>query len=235
MASIRDLFGAWASRADKRLVGQLVAAVSVDAPSMRTRLRGASRPFLDVDGSERPSLAEVEMTALHVVRQSRVRVGAFGGMVSLAGALSVPPEVLATGVAALRLAQRLAVVYGFDPDTDRGEMAVFQALAAGFEVRLPARGTVGVRVSDLPRVMLDTVDTDVQSAGGSLATSVVKQSALLVGRRVTRLVPVVFSGWAAVAARDRMDDIGRRMLVVFRRLAEAPAVDGDVEDAIEVA
>ncbi|TNE91855.1 MAG: hypothetical protein EP330_03910 [Deltaproteobacteria bacterium] len=235
MASLRDIFSDLVDRADQRLIGQLVASVSVDAESTRVQLRQSGRPFLDPEAAERPSLAEVEHTALHVIRQSRVRVGAFGGMASLAGALSVPPEVAATGVAGLRLAQRLAVIYGFDPDSDRGEMAVFQALAAGFDVNLPERGTVGVRVRDLPSLLVENVDSDVQSAGGSLATAVAKQSALLVGRRITRLVPVVFSGWSAFAARDRMDEIGRRMLVVLRRLAEAPAVGGDVEDAIEVA
>ena len=204
MGSIRDLFSDWANRADQRLVGQVMAAVSADAETTTERLRRSGRPFLDPATEEKPSLAEVEITALHIVRQSRVRVGALVAWPRLRGALSVPPEVLATGIAALRLSQRLAVVYGFDPDTDRGEMAVFQALAAGFEVNLPERGTVGLRVSALPRLLLASVDTDTTSAGGALATSVVKQSVLLVGpsHHPTRACGVL---WMGGGGRSRSD------------------------------
>ena len=235
MSIIRDIASSWLARADQRLVGEVVAAVSVNTDEMRQRLRQARRPFLDPAETGRPSWAEVEQTSEFVIRQARVKVGALGGMASLAGLLSVPPEVVATAVAGLRLAQRLAIIHGFDPDTDRGEMAVFRALAAGFEVTLPERGAMAVRVSDLPGLVVSRGAPDPSSAGGALVASVARQSASLIGRRVTRLVPVVFSGWSAVAARDRMDDIGRRMVAVLRRLAEAPEVGTNFEDAVEVA
>ena len=235
MSLLRELASSLFRRADQRLVGEVVSAVSVDTDETRERLRVARRPFLDPAETVRPSWAEVEQTSEFVIRQARVKVGALGGMASLAGLLSVPPEVVATAVAGLRLAQRLAIIHGFDPDTDRGEMAVFRALAAGFEVSLPERGAMAVRVSDLPKLVLQRTVPDPASAGGTLVASVARQSASLVGRRVTRLVPVVFSGWSAVAARDRMDDIGRRMAAVLRRLAEAPEVGANVEDAVEVA
>ena len=236
MGVFRDAMSDVLERVDQKLLGQLVAAVSVDVEALRRRLRESGRPFCDPE-APRPNLREVDLTAQHVVRQSRVRLGLFGGMASLAGALSVPPEVAATGVAALRLAQRLAVVYGFDPDTDRGEMAVFRALAAGFEVELPERGTVGMRLSDVPRLARQRMRRpDLQSAGGALTSAVVRRSATMIGRRVTRFVPVVFSAFSAVAARDRMDAIGHRMMEVLRQLAEAPELDpDDIEDAVELA
>lgn len=234
MALVRDIVAGIVDRADQRLVGQVVAAVSVDTIALRERLRSSNRPFLDPEARERPSLAEVEYTAMHLVKQSRVRVGAFGGVASLGGLVSVPPEAAATGVAGLRLAQRLAVVYGFDPETDRGEMAVLRALSAGFEVPLLERGPMGIRVRELPGLIVGQHTLDSRNAGGALATAVARRSALLVGRRLTRLVPVLFSGWSAIAARDRMNDIGRRMVVVLRQLAEAPEIRGQIEDAVEV-
>lgn len=234
MALPRDIVSHLVDQADKRLVGQVVSAVSVETAATRDRLRFSGRPFLDPKCEVRPTLAEVEHTALHVVRQARVRVGAFGGVASLGGLVSVPPEVLATGVAGLRLAQRLAIVYGFDPETDRGEMAVLRALAAGFEVHLPEGGAMKVRVREVPALLLGQVALDSTNAGGALATAVARRSALLVGRRITRLVPVLFSGWSAIAARDRMDAIGRRMVVVLRQLADAPEIEGHIEDAVEV-
>lgn len=235
MATIRDVASEALGRVDASLLAGLYTSVSVSPRRVRRSLRVSGRPFLDPDAVERPSLVQVDHTARWVVEQSGFRLGMFGGVAGTAGAASVPPEVVATTIAGLRLAQRLAIVYGFDPHTDRGEMAVWRALAGGFEVELPGDGPVSMRVSDLPGALVR--GRGPRSASEALATAVVRESASMVGRRLARWLPVplLSSGLSATAARDRMREIGERMRLVLRRLAEAPAADPDrVEDAVEL-
>ena len=52
----------------------------------------------------------------------------------------VPPEAALSIVLVIRMIQRLCVVYGFDPETDRGEAALTRTLAAVWNVTLPEGG-----------------------------------------------------------------------------------------------
>lgn len=233
--TLREWIAALGRRVDARLPAALHAAVSVDAGRVRRWLRAADRPFVDPEGGEVPGPAELERTARWVIQQKQAKLALVGGLAGLAGAVSVPPETLADTVGLLRLAQRLAVVYGFDPATDRGTMAVWRALSAGFELDLPGEGPVGLRASEMPGVLVNGARS--RYTGGALATAMVRETAWRIGRRLSRLVPLPFlsSGLSAARAHGRTDEIGQRMAATLQRLSEAPPVDPDrIEDAIEV-
>jgi hypothetical protein len=229
---LRDRIADWLSAADARTLPGLYAAVSIRPTRTAAWLRGAGKPF--VDGAESsPSEYDLELTAQWVTQQSRLRMALVGGLAGLGGMVTIPPEAVASMVAAIRLAQRLAVVYGFDPATDRGEMAVWQAVAAGFQVELPQSGAMGLRVSSLPGLAMGRPSP--QNAAGALAIAVAQRSAFWVGKRFTRWfpVPVLSSGFGARAAERRLTDVGRRMSATLGRLAIAP-VPTDVHEAVEV-
>ncbi len=229
---LRDRIADWLSAADARTMPGLYAAVSIRPVRTAAWLRGAGKPFVDGAGLV-PSEYDLEQTAQWVTQQSRLRMAMIGGLAGLGGMVTIPPEAVASMVAAIRLAQRLAVVYGFDPATDRGEMAVWQAVAAGFEVELPQSGAMGLRVSSLPGLAMGRATQ--QNAAGALAVAVAQRSAFWVGKRFTRWfpVPVVSSGIGARAAERRLADVGRRMSATLGRLAIAP-VPTDVHEAVEV-
>lgn len=235
MASVREWLGEVLGEVDAALLGRVHVAVSVDTEHVRRWLRGAGKAFVDPSDSEVPDGDRLRQTALWVVEQSRLKLTVVGGLAGFGGAASVPPEALASTIASLRLAQRLAVVYGFDPASDRGEMAVWRALAAGFEVELPEEGPIGMRVSQLPTVVAR--GSQARYPAGALATAVMRQTARSIGRRLSRwlALPLVSAGVSAAGAHRRITGAGERMRATLERLADAPPVDpARVKEALEV-
>ena len=229
--ALKDVIADLIHHADARMLAGWYRAVSVRSERVRHQLRSAGYTWLDHrDG--RADLSELDRSAHWIIKQSRFGATTVGGIAGLGGIASVPPEVLAQFVAALRMGQRLAIVYGFDPATDRGQMALSRALAAGFEVDLPQDGPVGMRVSDLPSVVAPRVLAP-RTVSGDLLGSILRKSAWVIGARITRLVPLAGAGVSASAAGDARQEIGERMQVIFRQLAEVRSV-GVIEEAVEV-
>lgn len=218
-------------RADKLAIEGVYAAVSVPAERTRQRLRLRGWSFLD-DQDSTVGAPELRHTAERLVGDAAGRATTLGGFAGLGGLASVPPEIAAQIVALVRLAQRLAVVYGFDPETERGRLAVQQALSAGLEIDLPQGGPLGLRLSDLPRVLAPRAPRD---ASVAMTRAVVRSTAWLVVGRFGRFVPVLSAGFGAVAGRRRVRRVGHRMIDVLERLCDRP-IDArvDVVDAIEV-
>ena len=129
--------------------------LSVNTRVYRTRLRTARRSFCDPNVPDTPKLGEVDKTAAWVSEQVGLQTGIRSGIASLAGAVSIPPEVLLTLVTYVRLAQKLTIVYGFDPHSDTGQMVMWRALAAGLETELPEQGPLGMRLRDLTRLFFN--------------------------------------------------------------------------------
>ena len=233
MSSLTRFVTQMLDRADARLVAGWYHAVSVSTPRYRARLRFAAKPFVDPTRDHLPTLGELDRTAESVIARAATGASAMSGVAGLAGAASVPPEVLAIMVSTIRLGQRLCIVYGFDPESDRGQMALCRALAAAYEVDLPDAGPVGLRVSDLPR--LARPDSDPRSIGASLARGLAMRSVWWVAGKVTRYVPVISATSGAVDARHRTEAAARRMQGVLRRLAEVPGPGRTpIEEAVEL-
>lgn len=229
MSLARDVLDILVEHADQRLPAGLYAAISVPTARTRARLRRSRRPFVDPDAPT-PSLADVDETAAWVIHQSKINAAAFGGLTSMAGAVTIPSESVGVAIALVRLAQRLTVVYGFDPETDRGQVAVWRALAAGLEIDLPSQGPMHVRLRDLPPALVQRP----ASAGAWLARQVMRRSLWSVASNLTRFVPVASSAAAVLGARRRTGDVGGRMRDALRRLAEIPPELRFMEEAVEV-
>ena len=220
-------------RADAQLVAGWYHTVSVSTDRVRAGLRHSGLSFVDPVLEHTPSMMELDLTAEKVIAQAALGASALSGAAGLVGAISMPPEFVASMVSILRMGQRLCIVYGFDPRRDRGQMALCRALAAAYDVDLPSVGPVGMRVSDLTR--LSGPPADLQSIGASLARAILVRSAWWVAGRVTRYVPVVSATSTALAARQRTEQAARRMQGVLKRLTEVPGpYAGLPEDAIEI-
>jgi hypothetical protein len=221
-------------RADAALVAGWYHAVSIDPERFRAFLRFRRLPFIENQQmAHMPSLAEVDTTAEIVIERAGRVLGVVGGAAGLGGAATVPPEFVATVVAGLRLAQRLCVVYGFDPASDRGQMALCRALAAAYGVELPPTGPMRMRLRDLPGLLFPGGAPSRAGLGSKLARAVAKNSAWWVAGRLSRLVPLVSASSHAWDNQRKVDETGQKMMKVLRRLAELPP-DGPVEDAQEL-
>jgi hypothetical protein len=215
---------------DERFIEAAFSAVSVDPDKLRARLRTQGLVYQHETASNPPTMDQLNQTAERVIKLSSDNATAMGGIAGAIGALSLPPEIAAHIIAVVRLAQRLAVVYGFDTKTDQGRMVLWQVLAEGFEVDFPAGGSTAIRLSEVLSVRDNT-----KSVTSSLAQAMVRRSSRLVGRRFQRLIPILSSAPAAMAARRRVLEAGQRMHVTYRQLADLPlGLSRGIEDAIEI-
>lgn len=220
-------------RADKALVAGWYHTVSIDPERFRVWLRARRMSFLDPAIAHSPALSEVDKTAEIVIDRAGQLFGAFGGAAGLVGAATVPPEIAAAVISGLRLSQRLCVVYGFDPMTDRGQIALCRALAAGYGVELPETGPMSMRFRDLPGLFLPSAAGRAAGMGTRVAKAVAVSSAWWVAGRISRLVPIVSASRHALDNRRKVGSTGRDMMKVLRQLAEAPP-EGPIEDAREL-
>lgn len=225
MSETSDFF----ERLDLDAADRMYQRISVDPRRFRRTLHTAGRVHVE-EGQPRPSAEALRATGTWVIEQASFRSGAVGGIAGLSGAASVPAEVAARGLATLRLAQRLLLLYGFDPSSDRGQTALWKVLAAGLEIAVPDQALVGTKATDLPRAV---ATGDTRTVGGELVSALVRRTTRSVLSRAVRLVPLLGVASNARAASQRIGAAGHRMLDVLDRLYEPPAPD-QVEDAEEV-
>jgi len=222
--SAADTLRQLAQDADERVMAGWFAAISVNSSTVRLQLKRAGHTTMgphDRAGAAR-----------HVIAQCAHRATALGGMAGLGGFASVPPEAAAQLIAVVRLGQRIGVIYGFEPHTDRGKLALWQALAAAYDIDLPHRGSVGLRLTDLPAVVAPWMLTSRTISAGLLRGALLKNT-LSMGARFSRALPVFSAAAAAAQGRRRVGALGTKMLATFTRLSDfTPGLA--VDDALEL-
>ncbi len=234
---IRRLPRELADTVDARLLTVLVGRMSVPTRRTRVWLRGRRLPFVDPARpvhAPSPSRAAIDGTADRVITRYATQAGFLGLAAGIGGVASIPPEVLASAVGAYRLAQRLCVVYGFDPETDRGQMALWQALAQAYGLELPESGVVSMRASQLPGLLAGRAAGQGENVSGALTRAALRTTAWRVAGRVSRFVPVVAALTQSGRERRQFRAIGGEMKRVLSRLSEPAGPPADIEDAVEL-
>jgi len=234
---IRRLPRELADTVDARLLTVMVARMSVPTRRTRVWLRGRRLPFVDPARSgddPSPSRAAIDGTADRVIARYATQAGFLGLAAGIGGIASIPPEVLASAIGAYRLAQRLCVVYGFDPETDRGQMALWQALAHAYGVELPESGVVSMKASQLPGLLAGRKRGQGENVSGALTRAALRTTAWRVAGRVSRFVPVVAALTQSGRERRQFRELGAEMKRVLSRLAEPTSSPTDIEDAVEI-
>ena len=225
---IQDLTG----RMNEDLPPYVVRSMSVDPDVFRAELNKDGLSFADPTQIHAADIQALRHSAERTIRRSARRASVAGAASGLAGWLGVPPEIAARVVQSVRLAQRLAIIYGHDPSTDRGAMHVRKALAAGWQFDLPDQAKVDIKMSDLPKL----VQTNLQPthhAGGWLAQKLMRKATASIGSRIGRVVPGLGAGLGAYQANRSTRELGERMLDAYIRIHRIPKPSG-IEDAIEV-
>jgi hypothetical protein len=223
-----------ADRLDADLVPLLYTAASVSPSQIRSEFEEDGIPYLDPDTGRNPPQAELILAAERVIRDSRNQATALAAAAGLAGAVAVPPEVLANMIQMLRLAQRLSVLFGFDPETDAGKLVMFRALAAAYELELPPQAQVGLKVRDLPMLLRNQVPAT-RNGGAWLLRQVTQRSVAMAVRRVVRMVPGLGTGLSAWGALRRVEKAGQRMVEVLHRASAGAGWElGEESLAVEV-
>lgn len=233
---LRQVIGNLVERLDSDLLPTLYRQASLSTEDIVADLD--SRGEAHGRSSESSEVHQLEATSERVIRRACRRAAARGALAGAGGLFAVPPEAAASAVQTLRLAQRLVVVWGHDPQTDLGQIHLARTLAAAFQVELPEQGPLDMRLSDLPRLALDRVrpaeSTALVSQTGALARVLAVRSAVTLATRFSRWIPGVGAGLGAIGARRSLREQGQRM-VSHLRGARSPRVgDAMMEDAVEV-
>lgn len=223
------------ARLDSDMLPRLYDLAGVPTAQVRSELRASGLSFVDAEAGTFPDPIEIRRTAQVVTRRSTRTAAVIGAASGVAGMASIPPELAATLVLSLRLAQRLAVVHGFDPDTDAGKLVIGRAAAAAYGVQIPEFGRVATRISDLPAVVRNQLPGPSSAAAWVGQQLVLRSGGSFVGR-VLRSVPGLAATVSGIGAWRRHDRIGSRMCVVFERAMRAGCFElDDVVLADEVA
>ena len=226
----RDL----ADRLDTVVPARLSGSLGIEPSAFRAELMDKGLAFHDPATGNLPQQQALERTAQKLIKKASrqaILSGAIGGMAGMAG---VAPEIAWRLVQLLRLTQRLAIVYGIDPSTQKGELLIKKALAAGFEVDLPNQQGVGLRISNLPSVLRD-VTPNMHQGASWLAQVAVRQTTSAVIKPIGRFVPGLAAGPAAWRARRSLQEQADRIHQVIRRAGDGPRWPSyDSIEAIEV-
>lgn len=227
-------------KADDRLETDLLpaiyAAVSLETAEVQQDLEDAGVPYVRV--GHHPSVEELGMAAdalIELARRDATAIGAAGGA---AGAIGVPPEALASVIHVLRLAQRLCVLYGHDPDQGAGYVVMWQTVAAAWQIELPEE--MEVRVKDLPKTAAAQIPEAKELAAWIGRKVVIRAVWSVLGKGI-RWIPGMATGLSAYTANRRMKSQGRRMkahldemardraprLLAAPSVEEAEVVEGD--------
>lgn len=212
----------------------LYDAVSVSTDEVRRELAGEGIPFVDPLTGTWPELEELDEGAARLASDARGVAAAIAAAGALAGIAGVPPELLASFVHSLRMGQRMAVIYGFDPASDKGQILLRRAMSAAYGVSLPSGGTPGIRLRDLPGTLMERLP----EAGGAVtwaARTAARRVATAPLRRVVRWVPGLATGLSAWSARKALVERAERMRAVYRAAWEGRPLDpAEIEDAVEL-
>lgn len=228
-----ELWNSLTDRLGEDVLPRLMVLASIDTEAERKSLDEAGLVYCYPDRDCFPELHELDATADVVTGNARRSATwtAVGG--SLGGLAGVPPKLLADLATRLRLAQRLAVVYGFDPKASRGELLVRKAIYAAYGIPWPEESVVGNELLDLPALIQDKLPQAGQAVRWATRAAVMRVLKTPV-RRMMAWVPGLTTSVSAYGARKEVSEQAEKMKEVFRGAWEGGATS-DVEEAIEIA
>ena len=217
MASlIRQILRNLGDRLDEDLLPGLYGVTTLTTADVQHEFTTNELPFCDPVNNIFPPEEELEATADAIVHRAVNRASVRGAIGGMGGAFAIPPEVVLALLQTMRLAQRLAVLYGIELETDRGKLLLSRAIYAAYELKLPEQQALDMRISQLPQVARQQTP-DIQRTTAWIARTVAWQITRHIGGRVTRIVPGIGAGIGAWDANRSIRAQGKRIRGVYQR------------------
>lgn len=221
-------------RLDGEVLPALYKIASLPAEVVRAELRSEGLDHWDPESGNQPTRSSMERSSELLVRRAtrlagvRGAAGAFGGLMTLA------PELGLALVQSLRLAQRIAAVWGHDTDSEGGRLLLTRALAAAWKIDLPREGMQTTHLSQVPGLVRSSLQMQTFS-GRALARSVATRAVGMAGRRVGSVIPGLGTGLGAWSARRQVRTQGAALTGFFASAWEGhTGGEGHILDAVEV-
>lgn len=221
-------------RLDEDLLPGLYGITSLTTATVQREFRASEIPFTDPINGTFPPEEELEAGADAVINRAVSRASMRGAIGGFGGAIAIPPEVALALVQTVRMAQRLAVLYGIELETDRGKLLLSRAIYAAYELKLPKQQQLDMRISQLPQVARQQTP-DVQRTTAWIARTVAWQLTRHIGGRVTRIIPGIGAGIGAWDANRSIKVQGKRIRAVYQRSWSGGLLSTSmIEDAEEI-
>jgi hypothetical protein len=213
--NIDDLANHILSALDEGLIQALYRLASVEPSEVLAELSGPDGPPSSIEQVASLPVELIDPVATRYIREARRAAALSGASLGFGGWMGVPPGLMHLVVLLLRLSQRLAVAYGVDFRTSRGEIELWKALAHGVGASVDWEGTEAELMRRLPVVVTGT-GTFTNPLLVKAAQAVLMRVAVTAGTRVTRFVPVVGAGSGAVLNYLEVHRVGRRLKETWR-------------------
>lgn len=206
----QDLLYELEVRTNKDLLPALLRRVGLSKTAILRELEALQAVSGFTGGNE---LHQLEDSVRKLERRNERRSMLWGSLAALGGALSLTPEAFAQVAFELRRSQRLAVVFGFDPNSALGELLVWKSLAEAFQVRLPEQTRLGVELRSFAKI---TPSDEAASTQLSVTLDLILASVSASSRKPSRLLPLVGAAPHALEMRRLRRERHQRMTAHFR-------------------
>ncbi len=219
-------------RVDEDLPPAVIKRIGIDLESYHLELANLGLRYDLRDAMNRPTAGELARSAEYAIQKSVRSAGMLGVASGFAGMFGVPPEALARIIQTFRLAQRIAIIYGHDPESDRGSMHVKKAMSAAWGIDLPSQARADLKMSDLKGVLKAGLPA-LHDGSAWMARTLTKTATAAVGRKASRWIPGFGAGMALFQARRLAKDQGNRIHQSILRNWTSPQ-KASIEDAVEI-
>ncbi|MCB9743298.1 MAG: EcsC family protein [Alphaproteobacteria bacterium] len=229
---LQELLAWLTGEEDPEVLRLIYDKVSVSVYEARGELKARGWPYAEPAAGVWPPLEQLDESADHLAKGALLTASAIGLAGALGGLVALPPELLADALHSLRMAQRMGVIYGFDPATDKGRILLRRAMEAAYGLPQPDPARPALRLVDLPALARQRLPQVSGDAARWAASTAARRVATWPLRRAARWVPGLGPGLAARASRRVTYHRAMDMKGVYRAAWEGPPqAEAGIEEA----
>lgn len=189
--------------------------ISIDADDVLADARGIGIQVRSVEELRAVRTSVLDGLADQYIRNAKLMTSLSGAGLGAGGLMLVGPDVSILAASLLRLAQRLAIVYGFDYRQSSESLHVWAALGRSLGVEKVTDGAGQVAVRNLPKLLAQGAGKS--TAFKALIKAIAGRLGLLVTERgLARALPLVGAGVAAMTNYQIVRELGDKMRTYFR-------------------
>jgi len=204
---LRPSEGSWLLR--------IYEVISVSAEDVLADARGMGIKVVSIEELRSVRTHVVDELAEQYIQNAKLMTSLSGAGLGAGGFVLAAPELSILSASLVRLAQRLAVVYGFDYKNPGEQLHVWAAIARALGVENVSDGASKVAVRNIPKLLA----TGPARSGvfKALIRMIAARLGLLVTERgLARALPLVGAGVAAVTNFQLIRDLGGNIQGYFR-------------------
>ena len=194
---------------------RLYDMISIDTDDVLADARGIGIQVRTVEELRAVRTSVLDGLADQYIRNAKLMTSLSGAGLGAGGLMLVGPDLSILAGSLLRLAQRLAVVYGFDFRRSSESVHVWAALGRSLGVEKVTDGAGQVAVRNLPKLLAQGAGKSVSFK--ALVKAIAGRLGLLVTERgLARALPLVGAGVAAMTNYQIVRELGDKMRTYFR-------------------